>query len=97
MNRTLKKRLQKLESDRNGISNTIRCVRTEDLDRTAKANMRPADLEILEEAMRLQSEEFSAKQEAVWNRWKIARANAVNEAADGAPFVIALDAIQSRL
>ena len=96
MNRTsLSRRLQRLEAKAVALSFVFVCA--DDIGHAAKAKMRPSDLGTLREAMANSPEDFTPAHRAVWNRWKTARANAIQEARAGAGFLIMLSAADCRV
>jgi hypothetical protein len=90
MNRSLTKRVQKLETK--AFVHSYGCVREDDIDRRARTKMRASDLNALGELIACRPEKLTAAQLALWNRWEKARREAIREATGGATFVIVLSA-----
>jgi hypothetical protein len=91
----LGRRLEKLEAK--VVALRFGCVCVDDIERAARGNMRPTDLQTLEQAMTCEPQDFTSAQRAVWNRWEKLRAEAIEEASGGANVVILLSTDDSRL
>jgi hypothetical protein len=85
---SLNKRLQELKAKT--VVRSFRIVCVDDINQAAKVKMRPADLDILQQAAICKPEDLASAQRAVWNRWQAARAEAIQEVRAGAAFVVVL-------
>ena len=82
MNRSIAKRLDKLETQKSAFR--IVCLHEDEIEEAAKSKLRPSDVEVLPKILTSKVEDLLPRERAVLKRWNAARTAAIDEAAGDA-------------